>query len=211
MSSSVQAKGSILVQFAMQVFGLPPQAPRSRAARAASAVLATMLAALSACSPAYDWRESRTDDAHWLVLLPGRPATATRDIRLGDMPVKMTMQGARVGDTAFTVAEAELPDDSADTRARAVAAMREALVRNIAGHETAAAAATITRVDASGRSIGTVAALAIEATGQVRGAPATLMARLAARDRLAVQALVVGPDLDREQAATFFDSLRLRD
>lgn len=183
--------------------GLPAR-PVARAAVVALALMTT------ACSPEYDWRESRSE-AGWTVMLPGRPSSATRDILLGELPVKMTMQGARAGDAAFTVAAAVLPDAQPATQARAIAAMREALVRNIAGRETAAVATTVARVDGSGRRTGTAAGIAIEAVGQVRGAPAQLRARLIAHERRALQALVVGPAIDPEQADTFFDSLRLHD
>lgn len=166
---------------------------------------------LAACSPKYDWREIRATDAGWTAMLPGRQAGATRDITLGDMPVKMTMQGARVDETSFTVASAVLPDAQPATRTRALAAMREALVRNIGGRETAASDVTAPLVDASGRRIGEAAGMQVTAAGQIRGQPATMIARLYVRNARAVQALVVGPDVDREQADRFFESLRLHD
>ena len=144
-------------------------------------------------------------------MLPGKQAAATRDIRLGDMPVKMAMQGARVDDTSFTVASAPLPDAQPATGARALAAMREALVRNIGGRETASSDVTAPLVDASGRRIGEAPGMQVTAAGQVRGQPATMVARLYVRNARAVQALVVGPELDREQVDRFFESLRLYD
>lgn len=192
---------------ARQLFGLC----KGRGRRLACAGLAWLALGLAACSPAYDWREWRPEGAGWAVLLPGRPATATREILLGDVRVAMTMHGARVGETSFTVASAALPDAQPATRERALAAMRQALVRNIGGQETAAVPVALPVVDASGQRIGQAAGLAVEASGRVGDAPALLLARLAARDARVVQALVVGPAVDREQAQTFFDSLRLRD
>ena len=165
----------------------------------------------AACSPKYDWREIRSPEAGWTAMLPGKQAAATRDITLGDMPVKMAMQGARVDDTAFTVASAALPDAQPATGARALAAMREALVRNIGGRETAASEVTAPLIDASGRRIGQTPGVQVAAAGQVRGRPATMIARLYVHRARAVQALVVGPEIDREQADQFFESLRLHD
>lgn len=192
---------------ALQLSG--PRGCRGR--RLARASLAWLALALAACSPTYDWREWSPEGAGWAVLLPGRPAAATREILLGELPVTMTMHGARVGETSFTVASAVLPDAQPATRERALAAMRQALVRNVGGKETAAAPIELPVVDASGRRVGQAAGLAIEASGRIGDASALLLARLAARDARVVQALVVGPAVDREQAQTFFDSLRLRD
>ena len=183
-----------------------------RPGRAGLAALALLvLLAGAACSPAYDWREWSPPGAGWAALLPGRPATATRDILLGESRVTMTMHGARVGETSFTVASATLPDAQPATRERALAAMRQALVRNLDGREMAAAPVELPVVDASGRRVGTAAGLSIEASGRIGETPGLLLAQLVVRDARAVQALVVGPMIDRDQAQTFFDSLRLRE
>ena len=50
-----------------------------------------MAAALSACSPQYDWRDYRSNDAPYAVMFPGKPASQTRAIKLDDLDVNMTM------------------------------------------------------------------------------------------------------------------------
>lgn len=184
-------------------------AQRTAAQRAAACLAVAVTCAAAGCTPEYNWRELRPADAHWVAMLPAKPATATRDIRLGDLPVKMTMHGAKVHDTAFTVAEAPLPP-SGDPAA-AVAAMREALVRNIEGKETAAVPVPIPVEAAAGGLARTTAGVALEAAGSIRGKPALLQARLVAHDGRAYQALVVGTDVDRDQARTFLESFRLHD
>lgn len=184
--------------------------PSAPARAAAAALLAVALAgALPGCTPDYNWRELRPLDAHWIAMLPARAATATRDIRLGEVAVRMTMHGAKVGDTAFTVAEAPLP--APGDAAAALAAMRLALVRNIDGKETASTPVAVPVVDASGRPAGAAPGTFLEAAGSIRGRPAVLQAHLVAHAGRAYQALVVGTDLDRDQAKTFFDSFRLHD
>ena len=64
---------------ALQLSG--PRGGRGR--RLARAGLAWLALALAACSPTYDWREWSPEGAGWAVLLPGRPAAATREILLG--------------------------------------------------------------------------------------------------------------------------------
>ena len=44
-----------------------------------------MAAALSACSPQYDWRDYRSNDAPYAVLFPGKPASQTRAIKLDEL------------------------------------------------------------------------------------------------------------------------------
>ena len=92
--------------------------------------------ALSACSPKYDWRDYRSNDAPYAVLFPGKPATHTRSIRL-DQPgrpdpalaIDMTMTAAEVDGVVFAVGSARLADPT--QAPAALAAMRTALMRNI--------------------------------------------------------------------------------
>ncbi|RPH64206.1 MAG: hypothetical protein EHM83_08635, partial [Burkholderiales bacterium] len=114
----------------------PRFAMRQRCAPLAAAACAL---ALSACSPDYNWREIRQPADGYLVMLPARPASMSRPINLDGLAVTMAMTGARVDDQTFTVGAVRLPDSEPATREKAGAAMRAAMVRNIAGRETAAA------------------------------------------------------------------------
>ena len=87
--------------------------------------------ALAACSPDYNWREIRPTGGDYHVMLPARPASMSRPIDLDGLAVTMTMNGARVGAYRFTVGAVVLPDAEPATRARAGAAMRAAMVRNL--------------------------------------------------------------------------------
>src|SRR5690606_5219898 len=113
---------------------------RRVAARAvlAMGLLVGSLVGLSACSPPYDWREVHAQGGEYRVQLPGKPATMTRRIHLQDQAVDMTMQGARVGENAFTVAIAPLP--ASMTPERMLTAMREQMLRNIGAPTTTAVA-----------------------------------------------------------------------
>ena len=175
--------------------------------RLLTAALAAFL--LAACSPEYDWREIRSAENGWSVMLPGKPATMTRRIRLETLEVPMTMQGAKVGETAFTVAVAELPDDSAQTRERAVAAMRTGMLRNVGAGATDPRPVQVPVVDPGGAALGRIAGERVEAVGAVQGRPTTLIAGFAAEGRRAWQWVVVGPAVDREQAQVFFEGFRV--
>lgn len=176
--------------------------------RATPAVVACALVT-AACAPELDWREIRQPAEGYLVMLPARPASMSRPIDLDGLPVTMAMTGARVGERTFTVGAVVLPDGDATTREKANAAMRTAMVRNIAGSETAAAEVRVPVLAAAGRAAASQPALRIEATGRFADRPAHLSAQFVARGDRAWQAVVIGPRPDPDSARQFLNSFRL--
>ncbi len=53
--------------------------------RVVTAALAAIL--LAGCAPEYNWREVRSAEQGYLVMLPGKPASMTRRILLGESEV----------------------------------------------------------------------------------------------------------------------------
>ena len=155
---------------------------------------------LSACDPHYNWRDYRSKDAPYSVLLPGKPATHTRDVRLGELPVRMTMTAAEVDDVVFAVGSAELTDTA--QAPAALLAMQTALARNIGATITSQA----TVAD------GAQTTVSIEAKGMRNGEPTLLIGRFIARERRVYQVVVMGAErhIVREQVATFLDSFKLQ-
>ena len=155
---------------------------------------------LSACDPHYNWRDYRSKDAPYSVLLPGKPATHTRDVRLGGLPVRMTMSAAEVDDVVFAVGSAELTETA--QAPAALLAMQTALARNIGATITSQA----TVAD------GAQTTVSIEAKGMRNGEPTLLIGRFIARDRRVYQVVVMGAErlIAREQVATFLDSFKLQ-
>jgi hypothetical protein len=184
-----------------------PARPTRRAV--AGWLLAPPAAWLAGCSPEHDWREVRAEASGFTVMLPAKPATMTRAINLDGLALEMTMHGAQAREVAYTVGTVVLPDASAATRERVLAAMRIAMVRNIGGAERASRPVEVARVDPSGQRIGVVAATEVEADGRMRDRDATLIARFVAVDGRAWQAVVLGAAPEREQAALFLESLKL--
>jgi hypothetical protein len=168
-----------------------------------------VLPLLAGCSPTYDWREVRAEDGASLVLMPGKPAKLTRAIDLDGMKVDMAMQGAQAAETAFTMASVTLPEASDEMRLKALQAMRVGMVRNIAGTERAVRELTVPVVDAGGRTVGSVPAIEVEATGRMNDREAVLMARFVAVGPKAWQCVVLGSRIEREPAQTFLGSFRL--
>jgi hypothetical protein len=179
----------------------------TRAALAAVAIAAAAM--LAACSPEHDWREIRAEDARFMVMLPARPATLTRPIDLDGQRFDMTMQGAQAREVAYTVGTVTLPDGSDASRQRALAAMRLAMVRNIGGTERAARPVEVVLVDPGGQPAGRAPGIEIEAVGRMRDREAVLIARFVGTGAQVWQAVVLGPQPDRENAALFLESLKL--
>jgi hypothetical protein len=143
------------------------------------------------------------------VLFPGKPDVAVRTILLGNLTLEMRQQGVRVDQTMFIAGGATLPADDEGMRAQAVADMRAAMVRNFGGTEVAVQVRALPLVNSAGLEQGRQSAVLIEANGRIQDAPARMRAIFAARGNHIWQWVVLGGDVDAEQASNFLDSVRL--
>ena len=168
-----------------------------------------MAGAVSACSPEFNWREARSIEQGFMVLLPGRPASMSREIDLDGLRVTMTMTGARVDRALFTVGAVQLDSDDAALRDRALSAMRIAMLRNIGAEPRAGAAMRVGLIDGAGASLGAVDAIAVEAQGTASGEPVVLQAVFAARRDRLWQAVAITPPAQSAQARTMIESFKV--
>jgi len=152
--------------------------------------------ALCACSPKYDWRDYRSNDAPYAVLFPGKPASQTRSIKLDQLDVSMTMSAASVDGVVFAVGSAQLAD--AAQAPAAVDAMQTAMVKNIS------ASITSSRQLAGG-------AREVDASGTEKGQAMRLIGRFVAKDNRIYQVVVIGPaaKIEAEPVETFLTSFKL--
>ena len=166
------------------------------------------VAALTACSPKYNWRDYSSLDAPYRIMFPDKPATHTRNIDLNGFKVDMTMTAAKVDDTTFAVGSGVAPD-AAQAEA-ALAAMKTALVKNIGATIKSEKAASTSA--ASGAASARSAALDIEATGVSKGVPMRLTAHFESRDKRFYQVIIVGPDkeVSKENVEMFMTSFKLQ-
>src|SRR5471030_2526539 len=116
----IATAGGMLLPSGMRKISLP---------LVATTLLATML--VSACSPKFNWRDYRSNDAPYTVQFPGKPAQQTRTVDLDGQQVSLTMAATEIDGTTFAVASGELPD--AAHAQLAMLAMKTAMVKNIAG------------------------------------------------------------------------------
>jgi hypothetical protein len=186
-------------------------AGRRRAIRGLLGTLA-FVALGSGCSPEFNWRETRSEDHRFMVLLPARPATLTREIDLEGQRVQMTMIGARVDRALFTVGavQLEVPEVGLGAaRARALEAMRVAMLRNIGAEPQSGMPVRVGVVDSAGATRGALEAISVQASGRAAGEAVVMQAIFAGdRDRL-WQAVAITTPAQAEQARTMLDSFRV--
>jgi len=63
---------------------------------------------LAGCSPAWDWREVRLDDAPLAALLPCKPDRGSRAVVLAGESVELRMIGCDMGGATFAVSQVRL-------------------------------------------------------------------------------------------------------
>jgi hypothetical protein len=176
------------------------------------------LVVLSACSARFDFREVRTAD--YLVALPGKPQTQTRDVDYGGPggPAKlsMTMTSSGIGPTLFAVGAVTLPAAAvAPEQVEAtVAWFRDALLRNLRGKLIAAQPVSVAAP--AGRTVRL--AQDVRAQGEAgkgsagsKAGGAVVAARFLVVDDRLYQVVALGAQDELTPAVldTFFDSFRL--
>lgn len=174
------------------------------------------LALLAACSPRLNWREVRPPDAGFVVALPDKPQTVTREITFehpgGAVRADMTMVSTGVGATLFAVGTVRLPSHAVEPPAALAATLawfRDGLARNLRGTATGAARAQAP----AGLGVRALrAAEAFSVKGQAGdGRAARLAARLYVADDRLFQLVAIGAEgeIPPQALDTFFDSFRL--
>ena len=99
---------------------------RRRSVRGAVAALA-LASSLPACSPEFDWRETRPEGSGAVAMFPCRPVKQERSVRIGAAVLPMQLHSCRAGDTLFLIAAVDVADPAqvtpllASFRAQAVA------------------------------------------------------------------------------------------
>lgn len=190
---------------------MPLASTRSRA-RAIAGVLAAFVAvACAGCDPEYNWREVRNSGDGFSVMLPGKPSQLTREIKLRELQVRMTMHGAKVNQSSFTVGVVPLPGSTAAARESALDAMREAMSRNIGGTESDSAVLNTPVIAGDGSNAPAEPTRVVQVDGQINGKPARMLARYLMHHDRVYQLVALGTDLNTEQARTFLDSFKLND
>lgn len=172
-------------------------ARHSRAFALGTLCLLMLMAA--GCNPALNWREVRSNDAGYTVLLPAKPTSFERSVDLDGLKVMMNMTATEANGASFAVATAVITDEA--QRTSALMAMQTAMTRNIQGEVTEQKTITLK----NGASV-----IQIRATGKAarNGEQLVLFARFLMHGTRVFQVVALGPKdkLDAETADTFLNS-----
>jgi len=191
----IATAGGMLLPSGMRKISLPLMA---------TTLLATML--VSACSPKFNWRDYRSNDAPYTVQFPGKPAQQTRTVDLDGQQVSLTMAATEIDGTTFAVASGELPD--AAHAQMAMQAMKTAMVKNIDGVVSSDKVSAVSSGNAGGVQ---QTSIDIEAKGSQNGASMLLSGKFIAKDKRVYQVIVVGHEKQvvRDTVDTFISSFKL--
>jgi hypothetical protein len=187
-------------------FDISSAKPRLRAMLGTAACALLFGAALTACSPTFDWRTIMNNDNGYTVDLPAKPGNDQRAVQIDGRPMQMTMQTAEAGNAVFAVGTVMLPDDAEATQRAALDFLRDGLARNL----SAAPAAHDVQIPlaAGGKVPGLEMQLSGEAGSQHESR--TIYARLVAHGRHVYQAAIIAAKpLPQEQIDQFFSSFQL--
>lgn len=159
------------------------------------------LAALAACSPALDWRESRPEGSGLQLLMPCRPDHFERSVALAGAPVRMALAACSAGEATWAVGHADVGDPA--RVGPALDALREAAAQNVGAAQARTLPLAVggstphprsTRVALQGR----------RPDGQALQAQVAVFSR----GTRVFQATVLGSAPPAEGIETFFGSLR---
>jgi hypothetical protein len=174
--------------------------------------LALGVVTLAACGPRFDWRETRSPDGY-IVALPGRAQSVTRDLELPGGKVTLTMRSIGIDSSLFAVGSARLPPaavaDAAATE-QTLAYFRDALVRNVGAIEASRSAAKLPgRPERGAKVIGEE--IAAHGRAGRKGVSTQLAARLFIVDDrfFEVVAIFADGEVPPAELETFFTSFRL--
>lgn len=167
---------------------------------AAVIVLGATVAA--ACSPALDWREVRPEGSGLVVLMPCKPSSYARSVRLAGEVAQLSLHACSADGLTWALAFTDLTDP-ARTSAALIELKASAMANLGATTSTAMpfAMAGTTPNTASGR---------LDIAGRLPdGKPVREQVAVFSKGTRVFQATVVGASLPAEVTETFFDGLRV--
>ena len=176
-----------------------------------SAVGVSLLAALAvtACSPAFDWRESRPADGLG-ALFPCNPETHVRQVLLAGVSQAMRLASCSAGGSTFAVSQVDAQEPARLTPL--LQALRDALTGNVASAGLAGLAPSAPRVadaNVAGATAHPLAQRLVLEGRRADGAAFQAQAQFFCKGLRVYQVTVIGTRLDPEAVDVFFSSLKL--
>lgn len=179
------------------------------------AVVVALLA--TACSPRFDWREQRGPPGTFMVALPGKPQTVSREFVVpangATVRIEMSMLSAGVDASLFAVGTAALPAALVAPSAlpQTLAWFRDGLARNVGTAVPVLATEAVAPAGLGDRRLLAAESFIADGTAGPRAKPAQLAARLYVVDDRLYQIVAIGAEgeVPPQALETFFDSFRL--
>jgi len=162
--------------------------------------------ALTACSPAYDWRTITDNTNGYAIDLPAKPLIDERSIDIAGTTMRMHVRAARAENAMFAVGTVAMPSNEPRLQRAVLESMQDALARNVSAKPDARS------IDVPLADGSHVPALELEVSGPVgaTGKHKTIHAWLVARGTHVYQASIIADDAPpKEQAEQFFHSFKV--
>lgn len=157
---------------------------------------------MTACAPAFNWREVQPAGSGVTLQFPCKPQTRTRAVMLDGEAVAMTMLSCSAQGLNFALVHAELGDPARVTPT--LIAMRKALAANAEGREVKAAPFALAGMTPNEQ------AVRVRYAGRSpQGDPIEEEAAFFSRAMHVYQLAVLGTQLDAAAADAFFDGLTI--
>ena len=172
------------------------------------------LLALTACSPAFNWREVRPDNTALTAMLPCKPDKGSKSVPLGGQPTELFMVGCEASGAMFAIASADMGD--AQKAADVLVQWEQVTLANMK-------AAPLAGAPGSAGSATTTAPIKVPGAAALP-APVLITARGSRPDNSAVssqaayfvhgsqvfQAVIYADSISPEVAEAFFSNLKLQ-
>lgn len=158
---------------------------------------------LTACSPTLDWRELRPEGSGAQLMLPCKPASHARKVKLAGGEVELSLYACSAGDVTWALAFADLADPA--RVGSALQELRAAALANLGADESQATVLPL-KVDGATPN---PAATRLALNGRLPdGKPVQEQVAVFSKGTRVFQATCVGAALPADAVQTFFESLR---
>ena len=156
-----------------------------------------LFAALTGCTPEYNWRESMVAQDRGVIMFPSRTKTEQRQIDVEGVAATFALISAAVGEAVFSVGYVPLPESLSPEKSAALVKTIVAALAARAGKQAPESA-----LQGEIFTLDTV----------VANKPSLLMAKVVVHRGMLIQVVVSGPkqSLSNENALEVVRSLRLR-
>ena len=159
--------------------------------------------ALTACSPALNWREVRLEPSALVAMLPCKPDQGARAVSLAGQNLSMHMMGCEADSTTFAVSYVDLPD--ATQAATVQAQWQTAMLGNMRATQNLQSPLNIKGV------VGATGAVQLQAQGtQPDGRAVVAQGVWFIRGAQVFHAVMYAAKLNPEAADAFFTGFRLQ-